>query len=209
MSEHPREVPAHRGARRLPGTDSKVQVQVLVTENVRTEHHTRVRTRGPQFTRGALVQVASRGGPGRGRLMEKRAHGAAGHPQGTRTGRGKMWSPGALRRGQGGMGNGPGAPQPGPGHGSCDTDVTLPEPTTGKRVSLGGRQHCKWWPPLSLLSPGPKAKPTPNPGTYMGGKDSLLPAGSLGPSGVPTLLGYLGLMAGSLTCAKKHKTLIQ
>lgn len=36
----------------------------------------------------------------------------------------------------------------------------------------------------------------------MGGKESLLPAGSLGPSGVPVLLGYFELMAGSLTCMK-------
>lgn len=54
----------------------------------------------------------------------------------------------------------------------------------------------------------PKAKPTPDtwalPCTYMGGKESLPPAGSLGPSGVPTLLGYFELMAGSLTCARKH-----
>lgn len=40
--------------------------------------------------------------------------------------------------------------------------------------------------------------------TYMGGKDSLLPAGSLGPSGVPALLGYLDSMAGSLTCTERH-----
>ena len=42
----------------------------------------------------------------------------------------------------------------------------------------------------------------PSPCTYMGGKDSLLPAGSLWPRGVPTLLGYLDLMAGSLTCGE-------
>lgn len=42
------------------------------------------------------------------------------------------------------------------------------------------------------------------PSTYMGGKESLLLAGSLGPSGVPALLGFLELMAGSLSCEKKH-----
>ena len=36
----------------------------------------------------------------------------------------------------------------------------------------------------------------------MGGKDSLLPAGSLWPRGVPALLGYFDLMAGSLTCGE-------
>lgn len=39
----------------------------------------------------------------------------------------------------------------------------------------------------------------------MGGKQSLLPAGFLGPSGVPTLLGHLELMAGSLTCGGNAK----
>jgi hypothetical protein len=39
----------------------------------------------------------------------------------------------------------------------------------------------------------------------MGGKDSLLPAESLGPMGVPALLEYFELMAGSFTYAEKYK----
>lgn len=43
--------------------------------------------------------------------------------------------------------------------------------------------------------------------TYIGGNDSLLPSGSLWLTGVPTLLGFLELMAGSFTCVKKTKSM--
>lgn len=43
--------------------------------------------------------------------------------------------------------------------------------------------------------------------TYIGGNDSLLPSGSLWLTGVPTLLGFLELMAGSFTCVKKIKSM--
>lgn len=76
-------------------------------------------------------------------------------------------------------------------------------PSAQSRVAIPGTLSSGRW----MQRPTPK----PDPGgvgtaqvTYMGGKETLLPSGSLGPSGVPTLLGYLELMAGSLTCCKKH-----
>lgn len=43
--------------------------------------------------------------------------------------------------------------------------------------------------------------------TYIGGNDSLLRSESLWLTGVPTLLGFLELMAGSFTCVKKCKSM--
>lgn len=95
----------------------------------------------------------------------------------------------------------------------CDIKAVSPKGVPRKWASSGHRLPSALLSLLSLcpLDGGPKS-PNPSPlqtrrhcpCTYMGGKESLPPAGSLGPSGVPTLLGYFELMAGSLTCVKKH-----
>lgn len=67
----------------------------------------------------------------------------------------------------------------------------------------------------SQLPPGwraenhhPNGIPSHTVDTYIGGSDSLLPSRSLWLlTGVPTLLGFLELMAGSFTCVKKIKSM--
>lgn len=78
------------------------------------------------------------------------------------------------------------------------------EPTaSGQRERSKLFSHCHW-------DQRAQAELQANPDcvgcacTYMGGKQTLLPAGSLGLSGLPALLGYFELMAGSLSCGEKH-----
>lgn len=67
------------------------------------------------------------------------------------------------------------------------------------------RCHCCHWAQTEGTDQPPANPACVDPAcTYMGGKHSLLPAGSRGPSGVSVLPRCFELMAGSLTCGEKH-----